>query len=165
MSWTSLIVTLVAVSMLSAQVQEGGRGRPQAAPASAGFGAQPPLGTTPKPAIVNAKTVRSCESLATLALANTTIESAAVDPANPGICRVTAIATHPPTGDKVRIWIGIPTSNWNGRFLGIGGGGFLGGSAAGINQPVSLGYASGSTDTGHEAGNGNFALDSNGRLN
>jgi hypothetical protein len=92
-------------------------------------------------------------------------ESAAVDPANPGICRVTAITTHPPTGDKVRIWIGITTSNWNGRFLGIGGGGFVAGDPAGINQPLALGYASGSTDTGHEGGNGSFALDSNGRLN
>jgi feruloyl esterase len=119
----------------------------------------------PKPAIPDAKAVRSCESLAQVALPNTTIESAAVDPANSSICRVTAIVTHPPMGDKVKIWIGIPASNWNGRFLGIGGGGFSGGSANGVNQPVSLGYASGSTDTGHEGGSGSFALDSNGRLN
>jgi feruloyl esterase len=98
-------------------------------------------------------------------LPNTTIESAALDPADPGICRVTAIATHPPMGDKVTIWIGIPASNWNGRFLGIGGGGFSGGSAQGVNQPVALGYASGSTDTGHPGGSGSFALDANGRLN
>jgi hypothetical protein len=146
MNRTSLIVALMGVSVLNAQVQ-------------------PPLGTTPKPAIANAKPVRSCESLATVALPNTTIESAAVDPANPGICRVTAINTHPPTGDKVRIWVGIPTANWNGRFLGIGGAGFTGGSAAGVNEPLALGYASGSTDTGHEGGSGSFALDSNGHLN
>jgi feruloyl esterase len=120
---------------------------------------------TPKAAIPNAKPVRSCESLATVALPNTTIEAAAVDPGNPGICRVTAVTTHPPVGDKVRIWLAIPTSNWNGRFLGVGGGGFSGGSAAGVNPPVALGYASGSTDTGHEGGSGSFALDANGRLN
>ena len=129
------------------------------------FQAAPPLGATPKPAIPNVKPARSCESLATVALANTTIESAAVDPANPGICRVTAITTHPPTGDKVRIWVGIPTANWNGRFVGIGGGGFSGGSAAGVNQPVAIGYAAGSTDTGHEGASGSFALDANGQLN
>lgn len=123
------------------------------------------MGTTPKPAIPNAKPVRSCESLAMVALPNTTIESATVDTNNPGICRVTAITTHPPATDKVTVWIGIPTSNWNGRFLGIGGGGFSGGSATGVNQPVSLGYASGSTDTGHAGGSGSFALDSNGHLN
>jgi hypothetical protein len=134
-------------------------------PSQAQPGAQPPLGTTPKPAIPNVKPARSCESLASVALPNTTIESAAVDPNNPAICRITAITTHPPTGDKVKIWIGIPTSNWNGRFLGIGGGGFVGGSPTGVNQPVALGYASGSTDTGHEGGSGSFALDANGRLN
>jgi Tannase and feruloyl esterase len=166
MSRMSLLVILIAISVMNAQVPEGGRGRPQGAPpADAGFGAQPPLGATPKPAISNAKPVRSCESLATVALPNTSIESAAVDPANPGICRVTAVTTHPPTGDKVKIWIGIPTANWNGRFLGIGGGGFVGGSSAGINQPLALGYASGSTDTGHEGFSGSFALNSNGRLN
>ena len=126
---------------------------------------QPPLGVTPKPAIPNAKPVRSCESLAMVALPNTTIESAALDANNPSICRVTATTTHPPAGDKIRIWIAIPAKNWNGRFVGIGGGGFAGGSAAGVNQPVVLGYASGSTDTGHQGGSGSFAVDANGRLN
>jgi feruloyl esterase len=78
---------------------------------------------------------------------------------------VTAVTTHPPNGDKVKIWVGLPTSNWNGRFLGTGGGGFLGGNATGVNQPVAQGFAAGATDTGHEGGSGNFALDANGRLN
>src|SRR5215475_13953600 len=97
----------------------------------------PPLGAIPKSAVPNGKPVRSCESLATVALPNTTIESAAIDPANPGVCRVTTVTTHPPVGDKVRIWIGIPTANWNGRFLGTGGGGLVGGSAAGVNPPLA----------------------------
>jgi feruloyl esterase len=107
--------------------------------------------------------VRSCESLTTLKLPNTTIESAAIDPNSPGICRVTAITTHPPAGDKVTIWVGIPTSNWNGRFMGTGGGGFSGGSAAGVNQPVAQGYAAGATDTGHSGGSGSFALGADGK--
>jgi feruloyl esterase len=119
----------------------------------------------PKPIVANAKPVRSCESLATVALPNTTIESAAVDPNNPGVCRVTAVATHPPAADKVRIWVAIPTSNWNGRFLGTGGGGLVGGSEAGAIQPVALGFAAGATDGGHEDGSGAFALDAKGRLN
>jgi Tannase and feruloyl esterase len=123
------------------------------------------LGITPKPAIAKVKPVRSCESLAMLALPNTTIESAAVDPNNSGICRVTAIATHPPAGDKVKIWLAIPTANWNGRFLGNGGGGFTGGSQQATSAGAALGYAAGSTDTGHEGGSGSFALDANGRLN
>jgi feruloyl esterase len=165
---TSLLLTsvVIAAALAQGQVQAGGRGGPQGAAAGAGRGAaQPPLGATPKPVIPNAKPVRSCESLAAVALPNTTIEAAALDPNNPDICRVTAITTHPPEGDKIKIWVAIPASNWNGRFLGIGGGGFSGGSAAGVNQPVALGYASGSTDTGHESGSGSFALDANGRLN
>jgi hypothetical protein len=154
MSRSWYIVALIATSCTYSQPQGGARGGPPA----------PPLGAIPKPAIANPKAARSCESLARVALANTTIESAAIDPANPNMCRITAITTHPPAGDKVRIWIGIPISNWNGRFLGIGGGGFVGGSPAGINQPVTLGYASGSTDTGHEGGSGSFAVDSSGRL-
>jgi hypothetical protein len=163
---------LVTATAIYGQGQ--GRGGPQGAPPAGapttnqgrGRGAAPPpLGSTPKPAIPNAKPVRSCESLAMVALPNTTIESAAIDANNPGVCRVTAITTHPPAGDKVKIWIAIPAQNWNGRFLGIGGGGFSGGSAQGVNQPVALGYASGSTDTGHEGGSGSFALDANGKLN
>jgi hypothetical protein len=154
------VAALIATAAAYSQPQGGARGGPPPAP---------PLGAIPRPAIANPKPVRSCESLAMLALPNnalpnTTIESAAIDPANPNMCRVTAITTHPPAGDKIKIWIGIPITNWNGRFLGIGGGGFLGGSPAGVNQPVALGYASGSTDTGHEGGSGSFALDSSGHL-
>jgi len=97
-------------------------------------------------------------------LPNTTIESAGVDPANANVCRVTAVSTHPPLGDKVRIWVAIPITNWNGRFLGNGGGGFSGGNAGAVNAPVAAGYAAGATDTGHEGG-GSFALDAHGRLN
>jgi feruloyl esterase len=123
------------------------------------------LRTPPKPLIANATPVRSCESLASVALPNTTIESATVDANNTAVCRVVAITTHPPAGDKVRIWIAIPTVNWNGRFLGTGGGGFAGGNQGSLTQPAALGFAAGATDTGHEGGNASFALDANGRLN
>jgi Tannase and feruloyl esterase len=160
------LTMLMHIATVHAQAQRGGRGAPQGGPPAAiGRGGAAPAPTAPKPIIANAKPVRSCESLATISFPNTTVESAAVDSNNPGICRVTAIITHPPTGDKVKIWVGIPTSNWNGRFLGTGGGGFSGGNAAGINQPVALGYSAGATDTGHEGGSGSFALDANGRLN
>src|SRR5262245_54184054 len=122
-----LFVALLALLMLpvtvQAQGQREGRGAtPAGSPAVIGRGAAPPPQTPPKQLIPNAKPVRSCESLATISLPNTTIESATVDSNNPGICRVTAITTHPPTADKVKIWVGIPTSSWNGRFLGTGGG-------------------------------------------
>jgi len=112
--------------------------------------------------------VRTCESLASVTLPNTTIESAAIEPAagaRPAFCRVTAVLTHPPAGDRIHVWIGLPASGWNGRFQGVGGGGFSGGNPNGVAGPVAQGYAAGSTDTGHEGASGSFALDANGRLN
>lgn len=162
------MAALLAVAVTATQAQRGGAKGPAKGAKGAPKGPAPfrvPLGTTPAPVIPNTKPVRSCESLAMVALPDTTIESAAVDPNDSGICRVTAVTTHPPTGDQVRIWVGIPTQNWNGRFLGTGGGGFLGGNPNGVNEPVSLGYASGATDTGHEGGSGSFAMDATGHLN
>jgi feruloyl esterase len=155
--------SIAALLMIAgeAQVPQPGRGGPPP-----GAPALPPLMQTPPKALMaNAKPVRSCESLASVTLPNTTIESAALDAANPGICRVVATTTHPPAGDKVRIWISIPTTNWNGRFLGNGGGGFVGGMPIAVDQPAAMGFAAGATDTGHEGGSASFALDASGRLN
>ncbi len=148
------IVALIGTAGLAQQRGPGG-----------GPPAQPLMQAPPAAVIPNAKPVRSCESLTTVSLPDTTIESAAVDAANPNVCRVVAITTHPPAGDKVRIWLAIPTSNWNGRFLGNGGGGFSGGNAGVVNQPATLGFAAGATDAGHEGGSGSFALGPDGRLN
>jgi feruloyl esterase len=163
------IVVAVAALMVTVaygQGQQGGRGNaPGALVAGRGGGrGLAPAMTVPKPLIANAKPVMSCESLASVALPNTTIETAAVDQ-NTKVCRVTAVTTHPPAGDKVRIWVAIPTTNWNGRFLGNGGGGFSGGSDTSVIAPAAAGYAAGATDTGHAGGSGSFALDANGRLN
>jgi feruloyl esterase len=111
--------------------------------------------------------IRSCESLAAVSLANVTINSAVLDPGNqttPRSCRVNATSTHPPLGDRVTIDIWLPVDNWNGRFQGTGGGGFLGGSPASLPGPIREGYATGSTDTGHVGGSGSFALDANNRF-
>lgn len=118
------------------------------------------------PIYPDAKPICSCESLIQVSLPNTTIDSAVIDPTD-GSCRVTATVTHPPAGDWVKVFIGLPTKKWNGRFRGTGGGGFKGGSASSIAGPVAAGFVAGATDTGHE-GEGNsaaFALDEKGRLN
>ncbi|HOX04466.1 MAG TPA: tannase/feruloyl esterase family alpha/beta hydrolase [Candidatus Paceibacterota bacterium] len=118
----------------------------------------------PPPVFPGIKPVCPCESLSRVSIPNTTIDSATLDPST-GQCRVTATVTHPPSGDRVRVFIGLPVTNWNGRFRGNGGGGFSGGSAASLAGPEAQGYAAGATDTGHEGGSGRFALDANGRLN
>jgi feruloyl esterase len=78
----------------------------------------------------------------------------------PAFCRVTA--TIRPTKDseiKIEIW--MPVSGWNGRFLGVGNGGW-GGSIAYPALMVALkqGFAAASTDTGHsgKSGDARFAL-------
>ena len=116
----------------------------------------------PKPLFPGVTPVLSVENLKHLSLPNTTIESV-VD--SNGMVLVTAIVTHPPAGDRVKVWIGLPLTNWNGRFQGTGGGGFSGGSPAGLRGPVARGFAAGATDTGHEGGSGSFALDARGRQN
>jgi feruloyl esterase len=115
-----------------------------------------------KPLYPGIEPMCSCESLTKLSLPNTTIESAVIDVSN-RMCRVTAIVTHPPAGDAVKVWIGLPLTNWNGRFQGTGGGGFLGGHPNGLRGPVQQGFSAGATDTGHEGASGRFALDENGR--
>src|ERR1044071_3244339 len=94
----------------------------------------------PKPLYPDAAPVRACQSLKSVTLPNTTIDAAAVEPATasrPAICRVTAVTTHPPAGDRVRIFLGLPMANWNGRFQGVGGGGFSGGNPNAVLGPAA----------------------------
>jgi len=104
------------------------------------------------------------EDLRKVAIPNTTIDSVTVDAAE-NSCRIVATVTHPPANDRVKVWIALPLKNWNGRFRGNGGGGFVGGNPASLRGPVMQGFATGATDTGHEGGSGSFALDAGGRLN
>jgi hypothetical protein len=108
----------------------------------------------------------SCESLSTLKLPNTTITSAQSVAAGgfempspgferppakdtPAFCRV--IAEIKPSKDsdiKLEVW--MPATGWNGKYQGIGNGGFAGSiSYAGLADALKAGYATASTDTGH----------------
>jgi hypothetical protein len=112
-----------------------------------------------------------CDSLTKLQVGNTTITNARVvdsgafqmprrasrtsveffDSFNTlrAFCRVQATVI--PTSDShidVEIW--LPLTGWNGRYLGVGNGGFAGSIAYyRLGEAVNSGYASGSTDTGH----------------
>jgi pimeloyl-ACP methyl ester carboxylesterase len=133
-----------------------------AAPA---YAAAPSLRETPpKPIFADAAPVITLDELRKVSLPNTTIESVTIDPAD-GACRVTAIVTHPPAKDRVKVWIALPMKNWNGRFQGNGGGGFSGGSPDSLRAPAAQGFATGATDAGHEGGSGSFILHESGRLN
>ncbi len=126
----------------------------------------------------------SCESLSTLKLRDTTIVVAQLVAAGaftppapfpeagprggltlalakdlPEFCRVAAVVK-PVKDSEIKFEVWMPASNWNGKFMGIGNGGFTGRiNYADMTAPLSRGYATASTDTGHEGGNDpSFAL-------
>lgn len=74
-------------------------------------------------------------------------------PSAADICSITLTYTHPGKDDKVHTYIGLPldAKNWNSRFLMNGGGGWTAGGEEMILSPVALGYASSSTDGGHNS--------------
>jgi feruloyl esterase len=65
-------------------------------------------------------------------------------------CRVTGVMK--PTSDSyIRFEVWLPETNWNGKYLGVGNGGFAGsiGYSAMANN-VNNGYATAASDTGHQ---------------
>jgi len=116
---------------------------------------------------------QTCEKLADLKMANTTITVAqsvaagGFTPASgptapykdlPSFCRVAGVIK-PSADSEIKFEVWMPTAGWNGRFEGIGNGGFAGS----ISQPslaaaVGRGYATASTDTGHTTSDASWAL-------
>lgn len=116
-----------------------------------------------------------CEDLANVALPHTTIAKAEpiaagkLQPPSPGpdapadtppdpifsklpaMCRVRA-ESHPSADSAIPIEVWMPAEGWNGKFLGVGNGGFAG-SIDYHRLAVNLlrGYATACTDTGHQA--------------
>ena len=78
----------------------------------------------------------------------------------PAFCRV-AVNIKPSKDSDIKVEVWMPASGWNGRFMAVGNGGWAGSiSYALMNWPLARGYATASTDTGHEGTNldGSFAL-------
>jgi feruloyl esterase len=129
-----------------------------------------------------AESTTTCESLASLKLDKTLITGAQMVPEGPapargdgggraGLeqaaaiipahCRVQLVLK--PTSDSVinmELWL-PPAEKWNGKFMGVGNGGFAG-SIQGLNtempQALRLGYATAGTDTGHQEPGGAWAI-------
>ncbi|MBV9085583.1 MAG: tannase/feruloyl esterase family alpha/beta hydrolase [Acidobacteriaceae bacterium] len=116
----------------------------------------------------------TCDSLSSVNLPYTTVTLAHQLPAGgftpplgappqaarnlPAFCRVAA--TLKPTADSdIRIEVWMPASRWNGKFVAVGNGGWSGAiNYGGMAQMMSHGYATASTDTGHEGGEAKFAM-------
>jgi hypothetical protein len=107
----------------------------------------------------------TCESLASLEIPRTTITTATVVPAGsftppggrglnnlPDFCRV-AGSIRPSSDSDIQFEVWMPAAGWNGKFQGIGNGGFAGEIGYGqLAMALRKGYATASTDTGHRAG-------------
>lgn len=109
-----------------------------------------------------------CEGLAGQKLPDTTITSAQTVttgvftppgwtnqiPNLPPFCRVAGVIA--PTADsQIRFEVWLPLENWNGKFAGVGNGGWAGAISFGpLAEQLRRGYATASTNTGHEAAGG-----------
>jgi feruloyl esterase len=82
-------------------------------------------------------------------------------PANiPAHCRV-QIVLKPTPDSLINMELWLPTQNWNGKFMGVGNGGFAGsiqGLGNDMPQALRLGYATAGTDTGHQDPGGAWAI-------
>jgi feruloyl esterase len=111
-----------------------------------------------------------CESLTGVKLAGASIQSAqtvaagafvppAAEPPGPApvnyktlpaFCRVQGVLQ--PSGDShIEFEVWLPASGWNGRYEGLGNGGFAGAiDYSGLATAVAQGYAASDSDTGHK---------------
>ncbi|KAM0717413.1 hypothetical protein Q7P37_007265 [Cladosporium fusiforme] len=71
-------------------------------------------------------------------------------------CNVTLTYTHPGWKDAVHVYVWLPLEekDWNGRYVGLGGGGWAAGFEGALPGAVALGYAAAMTDAGHDATGG-----------
>ena len=119
---------------------------------------------------------RMCESLMSLALADTTITAAEPVPAGPfqlpangrggaessvmlpAYCRVSLVLTPSPDSHiESEVW--LPDADWNGKYEEVGNGGFNGNIVyQAMANALREGYATASTDGGHKGGSAGFAL-------
>jgi len=120
----------------------------------------------------------SCESLTSVKLTDATVTSASAVPAGqftppggagrgnaaqqyaalPSFCRV-SITSKPTSDSDIKIEVWLPTSNWNGKFQGVGNGGWAGTiSYPALTSALVAGYATASTDTGHSTAGASFAM-------
>ncbi len=145
----AFIAVLLAGTVVTA-TPPGGSARPAGPPADSGGDAK-----------------ARCTALLGTALQGGTVESAKLVPEGayqektaipgpltplPAHCRVRAVMR--PTADSEIVFeVWLPTENWNGRFWGIGAGGFAGTLILNeVATAVQYGYASYTTDTGHPNG-------------
>ena len=118
-------------------------------------------------ATTGARAATMCEQLKSMQLPKTTITAAGVVAAGafsgatggsfdyktlPAFCRVQGVIA-PSSDSHIEFEVWMPASGWNGKYQGVGNGGFAGGiSYPQLASAMNAGYAASSTDTGHKGG-------------
>jgi feruloyl esterase len=124
--------------------------------------------------LVPAAVGADCQSLSALSLPATTItkvEAVAagaftlpnVNPGQqnalkqlPAFCRVAA-TIRPSSDSEIKIEVWMPAEGWNGKFMGVGNGGWSGAIVyPALATAIGRGYAAASTNTGHDGGDASF---------
>jgi hypothetical protein len=112
----------------------------------------------------------TCENLSSLKLKYATVAAQSVPAgafAVPGtkttvkttvaFCRV-ALTLKPSTDSDIKVEVWLPSIGWNGKFQGVGNGGFAGTiDYQELAMAVSKGYSAAATDTGHNDADGTDA--------
>src|SRR5436309_15615311 len=105
----------------------------------------------------------SCESLSAVNLPRTSISTAQeISPGTfnppygnpvkdlPAVCRIAGVI-QPSADSYIRFEVWMPVNGWNGKYRGVGNGGFAGSiDFRALGDNVRRGYATAATDTGHE---------------
>jgi Tannase and feruloyl esterase len=118
----------------------------------------------PAPAATRTTAAEACQSIAAPAVPGAVVQSisgvsvpAGTDqvpggtpiPDVPAHCAVSLYLTHPGANDHVLVEVWLPTSGWNGRFEGTGGGGYAAGEFdLELAPAIQQGYAAAGTDAG-----------------
>jgi feruloyl esterase len=103
---------------------------------------------------------RECGSLGAVALEGAKVDEALIIRSGnvPAHCRVRITASTSP-GSRIGIELWMPLADWNGRFAGVGNGGWGWSiNEADLARMLKRGYAAASTDTGHTGGSASFAM-------
>ncbi|PTH90367.1 hypothetical protein C9J60_05340 [Streptomyces sp. A244] len=113
---------------------------------AAGLCAMPVHGASAADTVGPGQPVRSCESLTALRFPDgTTVTSASQTTTTPAICNVELLIPQ-----NIHMRVSLPVDTWNGRFQGVGGGGFNG-SVPDTQSAAKTGYAAAASDSGHTA--------------
>jgi feruloyl esterase len=107
------------------------------------------LPAAPPAAVADTTPARSCDSLTGSALPHgAVVREARVVPGDAGgWCRIALDVAPSPTSRVIKVWVALPIK-WNGRFLGLGGGGWVPGFPIALRLGAPLGFATAITNAG-----------------